>query len=46
MLFEQINSSQCTGICLTGPEGMLVLSGNGSGAEGKECCRIGLAFGI
>lgn len=45
MLFEQINSSQCTGICLTGPEGMLVLSGNGSGAEGKECCRIGLAFG-
>ena len=22
-----------------------MLSGNGSGAEGKECCRIGLAFG-
>lgn len=47
MLSVQLNSSQCTSICLEGPEReMLVLSESKPCTEGKVCYSFWLASGM
>lgn len=47
MLSVQLNSSQCTSICLEGPEReMLVLSESKPRTEGKVCYNFWLALGM